>query len=73
MQGGSARVSTLLVNGETDTLFVGSRDAGFALDLNNISRGIARVNEKHLYFSPPDLLYKNSLLVVFVINQNIMF
>ncbi|NWS48946.1 SEM4D protein, partial [Probosciger aterrimus] len=39
---GLANVSTLLVNEETDTLFVGGRDAVFALDLNNISREIAR-------------------------------
>ncbi|KAM6107353.1 semaphorin-4D-like [Pterocles gutturalis] len=37
-----SNVSTLLVNEETDTLFVGGRDAVFALDLNNISREIAR-------------------------------
>ncbi|NWU69980.1 SEM4E protein, partial [Pterocles burchelli] len=37
-----SNVSTLLVNEETDTLFVGGRNAVFALDLNNISREIAR-------------------------------
>ncbi|XP_025894651.1 homer protein homolog 3 isoform X6 [Nothoprocta perdicaria] len=37
-----SNVSTLLVNEETDTLFVGGRDAVFALDLNNVSREIAR-------------------------------
>ncbi|KFP06369.1 Semaphorin-4E, partial [Calypte anna] len=37
-----SNVSTLLVNEESDTLFVGGRDAVFALDLNNISREIAR-------------------------------
>lgn len=58
MQGGSAGVSTLLVNGETDTLFVGGRDAGFALDLNNISRDVARVNEKLLLFSPQTFFTK---------------
>uniref|UniRef100_A0A8C0F9W5 Sema domain-containing protein n=1 Tax=Bubo bubo TaxID=30461 RepID=A0A8C0F9W5_BUBBB len=35
-------VSTLLVNEDANTLFVGGRDAVFALDLNNISREIAR-------------------------------
>lgn len=44
MKEGLSNVSTLLVNEETDTLFVGGRDAVFALDLNNISREIARVN-----------------------------
>lgn len=39
-----SNVSTLLVNEETNTLFVGGRDVVFALDLNNISREIARVN-----------------------------
>ncbi|XP_062482833.1 semaphorin-4E-like [Pezoporus occidentalis] len=39
---GLANVSTLLVDKETNTLFVGGRDAVFALDLNNISREIAR-------------------------------
>ncbi|NXS55764.1 SEM4D protein, partial [Brachypteracias leptosomus] len=42
MTEGLSNVSTLLVNEETDTLFVGGRDAVFALDLNNISREIAR-------------------------------
>nr|XP_009676819.1 PREDICTED: semaphorin-4E-like [Struthio camelus australis] len=42
MKQGLSNVSTLLVNEETDTLFVGGRDAVFALDLNNISREIAR-------------------------------
>ncbi|NWH66975.1 SEM4D protein, partial [Geococcyx californianus] len=42
MKEGLSNVSTLLVNEETDTLFVGGRDAVFALDLNNISREIAR-------------------------------
>ncbi|NXT50384.1 SEM4E protein, partial [Pluvianellus socialis] len=42
MKEGFSNVSTLLVNEETDTLFVGGRDAIFALDLNNISREIAR-------------------------------
>ncbi|NXT39865.1 SEM4D protein, partial [Pelecanoides urinatrix] len=42
MKEGLSNISTLLVNEETDTLFVGGRDAVFALDLNNISREIAR-------------------------------
>ncbi|NWW54662.1 SEM4E protein, partial [Pedionomus torquatus] len=42
MKEGLSNVSTLLVNEETETLFVGGRDAVFALDLNNISREIAR-------------------------------
>ncbi|XP_053906283.1 semaphorin-4E-like [Cuculus canorus] len=42
MKEGLSNVSTLLVNEETDMLFVGGRDAVFALDLNNISREIAR-------------------------------
>ncbi|KAM6310871.1 semaphorin-4E-like [Podargus strigoides] len=42
MKEGLSNVSTLLVNEETDTLFVGGRDAVFALDLNNISREIGR-------------------------------
>ncbi|KAM6294807.1 homer protein homolog 3 [Aegotheles albertisi] len=42
MKEGLSNVSTLLVNEETDTLFVGGRDVVFALDLNNISREIAR-------------------------------
>ncbi|XP_021234255.1 homer protein homolog 3 isoform X2 [Numida meleagris] len=39
---GLSNVSTLLVDEETDTLFVGGRDVISALDLNNISREIAR-------------------------------
>ncbi|NXP14899.1 SEM4E protein, partial [Thinocorus orbignyianus] len=42
MKEGLSNVSTLLVDEETETLFVGGRDAVFALDLNNISREIAR-------------------------------
>ncbi|NXG39239.1 SEM4E protein, partial [Dromaius novaehollandiae] len=42
MKQGLSNVSTLIVNEETDMLFVGGRDAVFALDLNNISREIAR-------------------------------
>ncbi|NXD14222.1 SEM4E protein, partial [Nothocercus nigrocapillus] len=42
MKQGLSNVSTLLVNEETNTLFVGGRDAVFALDLNDISREIAR-------------------------------
>ncbi|NWR77551.1 SEM4D protein, partial [Centropus unirufus] len=42
MKEGLSNVSTLLMNDQTDTLFVGGRDAVFALDLNNISREIAR-------------------------------
>ncbi|XP_074020130.1 semaphorin-4E-like [Numenius arquata] len=42
MREGLSNVSTLLVDEGTDTLFVGGRDAVFALDLNNISREIAR-------------------------------
>ncbi|XP_072701720.1 homer protein homolog 3 isoform X2 [Ciconia boyciana] len=42
MKEGLSNVSTLLVNEETDTLFVGGRDAVFALDLKNISREIGR-------------------------------
>ncbi|NXA43176.1 SEM4E protein, partial [Eudromia elegans] len=41
MKQGLSNISTLLVNEEADTLFVGGRDAVFALDLNNISREIA--------------------------------
>ena len=44
MREGLSNVSTHLVDEETNTLFVGGRDAVFALDLNNISREIARVN-----------------------------
>lgn len=44
MREGLSHVTTLLVSEETNTLFVGGRDAVFALDLNNISREIARVN-----------------------------
>jgi len=40
---GLSNVSTLLVDEETDTLFVGGRDVISALDLNNVSREIARV------------------------------
>ncbi|XP_074834464.1 semaphorin-4E-like isoform X5 [Carettochelys insculpta] len=40
MKPGSSNFSTLLVSEETDTLFVGARDAMFALDLNDISREI---------------------------------
>ncbi|XP_009867715.1 PREDICTED: semaphorin-4D-like, partial [Apaloderma vittatum] len=43
MKEGLSNVSTLLVNEETSTLLVGGRDAVFALDLNNISREIARM------------------------------
>ncbi|NWI68956.1 SEM4E protein, partial [Todus mexicanus] len=39
---GLSNVSTLLVNEKSNTLFVGGRDAVFALDLNNISREVAR-------------------------------
>ncbi|XP_040509703.1 homer protein homolog 3 isoform X3 [Gallus gallus] len=39
---GLSNVSTLLVDEETDTLFVGGRDVISALDLNNVSREIAR-------------------------------
>ncbi|NXC48741.1 SEM4D protein, partial [Penelope pileata] len=39
---GLSNVSSLLVDEETDTLFVGGRDAVFALDLSNVSREIAR-------------------------------
>ncbi|KAM9215545.1 LOW QUALITY PROTEIN: semaphorin-4D-like [Leptosomus discolor] len=42
MKEGLSNVSTLLVNEETNTLFVGGRDAVFALDFNNVSREIAR-------------------------------
>ncbi|NWX69087.1 SEM4E protein, partial [Alca torda] len=42
MKEGLSNVSTLLLNEETDMLFVGGRDTVFALDLNNISREIAR-------------------------------
>ncbi|CAM9768076.1 unnamed protein product [Bubo scandiacus] len=42
MKEGLSNVSTLLVNEDANTLFVGGRDAVFALDLNNISREIAR-------------------------------
>ncbi|XP_065714502.1 semaphorin-4E-like [Patagioenas fasciata] len=42
MREGLSHVTTLLVSEETDTLFVGGRDVVFALDLNNISREIAR-------------------------------
>ncbi|NXJ70703.1 SEM4E protein, partial [Rostratula benghalensis] len=42
MKEGLSNVSILLVNEETEMLFVGGRDAVFALDLNNISREIAR-------------------------------
>ncbi|XP_043392037.1 semaphorin-4E isoform X5 [Chelonia mydas] len=41
MKPGLSNFSTLLVSEETDTLFVGARDAIFALDLNDISREIA--------------------------------
>uniref|UniRef100_A0A8C3JGC9 Sema domain-containing protein n=1 Tax=Calidris pygmaea TaxID=425635 RepID=A0A8C3JGC9_9CHAR len=43
MKEGLSNVSTLLVDEEMDMLFVGGRDAVFALDLNNISREIARI------------------------------
>ncbi|XP_031459953.1 semaphorin-4E-like [Phasianus colchicus] len=39
---GLSNVSTLLVDEETDRLFVGGRDVISALDLNNISREIAK-------------------------------
>ncbi|NXK25013.1 SEM4E protein, partial [Arenaria interpres] len=42
MKEGLSNVSTLLVDEEMNMLFVGGRDAVFALDLNNISREIAR-------------------------------
>nr|XP_032638674.1 semaphorin-4E-like isoform X2 [Chelonoidis abingdonii] len=41
MKPGLSNFSTLLVSEETDILFVGTRDAIFALDLNDISREIA--------------------------------
>ncbi|XP_050790005.1 semaphorin-4E-like isoform X2 [Gopherus flavomarginatus] len=41
MKPGLSNFSTLLVSEETDILFVGARDAIFALDLNDISREIA--------------------------------
>ncbi|KAM9111984.1 semaphorin-4E-like isoform 4-T4 [Pangshura tecta] len=41
MKPGLSNFSTLLVSEETDILFVGARDAIFALDLNDISRKIA--------------------------------
>uniref|UniRef100_A0A8D0EM26 Sema domain-containing protein n=1 Tax=Strix occidentalis caurina TaxID=311401 RepID=A0A8D0EM26_STROC len=41
----------LLVNEEANTLFVGGRDAVFALDLNNISREIARYERSENYLS----------------------
>uniref|UniRef100_A0A663N198 Sema domain-containing protein n=1 Tax=Athene cunicularia TaxID=194338 RepID=A0A663N198_ATHCN len=40
MKEGLSNVSTLIMNEETNTLFVGGRDAVFALDLSNISREI---------------------------------
>lgn len=60
---GLANVSTLLVDKETNTLFVGGRDAVFALDLNDISREIARVNERSFFFIPS--LKRNTFLVDF--------
>ncbi|NWQ82720.1 SEM4E protein, partial [Columbina picui] len=42
MREGLSNVTTLLVSEDTNTLFVGGRDVVFALDLNNISREIAR-------------------------------
>lgn len=42
---GLSNVSALLVDEETDRLFVGGRDVISALDLNNISRETARVSE----------------------------
>ncbi|NXJ08292.1 SEM4E protein, partial [Odontophorus gujanensis] len=42
MKEGLSNVSTLLVDEETDTLFVGGRDVITALDLNNVSRELAR-------------------------------
>uniref|UniRef100_A0A8C8VIY1 Semaphorin-4E n=1 Tax=Pelusios castaneus TaxID=367368 RepID=A0A8C8VIY1_9SAUR len=41
MKAGISNFSTLLVSEETDTLFVGARDAMFALDLNDIARELA--------------------------------
>uniref|UniRef100_A0A672UY54 Sema domain-containing protein n=1 Tax=Strigops habroptila TaxID=2489341 RepID=A0A672UY54_STRHB len=63
-----ANISTLLVNEETNTLFVGGRDVVFALDLNNISREIARVNER--FFSPIPSLKKKYFACGFLQCQN---
>ncbi|NXD84689.1 SEM4E protein, partial [Halcyon senegalensis] len=50
MTEGLSNVSTLLVDEETNTLFVGGRNAVFALDLNNISREVAR----EYWFATPE-------------------
>ncbi|NXG73027.1 SEM4D protein, partial [Baryphthengus martii] len=50
MTEGLSNVSTLLVNEETNTLFVGGRDAVFALDMSNVSREVAR----EYWFATPE-------------------
>ena len=46
MKEGLSNVSTLLVNEETNTLFVGGRDAVFALDLKENYNSSASIGNK---------------------------
>uniref|UniRef100_A0A8C8EC46 Sema domain-containing protein n=1 Tax=Otus sunia TaxID=257818 RepID=A0A8C8EC46_9STRI len=70
MKEGLSNVSTLLVNEETNTLFVGGRGAVFALDLNNISREIMQSTTLCKFYFSFQIRCQNYILCLHKINDS---
>uniref|UniRef100_A0A8C0F664 Sema domain-containing protein n=1 Tax=Bubo bubo TaxID=30461 RepID=A0A8C0F664_BUBBB len=70
MKEGLSSVSTLLVNEDANTLFVGGRDAVFALDLNNISREIMQSTTLCKFYFYFQIRCQNYILCLHKINDS---
>uniref|UniRef100_A0A8C3JGB6 Semaphorin-4E n=1 Tax=Calidris pygmaea TaxID=425635 RepID=A0A8C3JGB6_9CHAR len=73
MKEGLSNVSTLLVDEEMDMLFVGGRDAVFALDLNNISREIARRQLECVHRGKDKIKCQNYIVFLHKINNSNLY